>query len=199
MADINLFRGGPVSPASIGGGCNCGPFPGVYPAPNRVATHMRDQRFTLAAQLSPSTEANIECVLCGLASTAALQTANVIDKKIALIRVPPRHLLTAINMILTPGTGAGANFDVFAQRVNQQTGVVGAAVTLPAAAAGNVMTAALDELYVVDAANGGAWSGADVIEIGVEFNAGPTVGTVCTWTGSITLVAKVDGFDFGSN
>lgn len=199
MADINLFRGGSTPLASIGGGCNCGPFPSTYPAPNRVATHMRDQHFTLAAQLSPSTEANVECVLCGLASTTTLQTANIIDKRIGLLRVPPRHLLTHINMVLVPGNGAGANFDVYAQRVNQTTGAVISQVTLPVAAAGNLMTAALDEMYAVNAAGAGEWSGADVIEIGVEFNAGPTVGTVCTWTGSITLVAKVDGFDYGSN
>lgn len=210
MADINLFRGGSGPDSSIGGACNCGPFPSTYPAPARVANHLRDQRFTMAAMLNPDKEANILCVMCSLADTAINQAANVIDKKIGLLRVPPKHMLEAIRMVLDPGNGTGATFSVYAQRVNPTTGVAGAAVTLPAAAAGNTLAAALDEVYTVatQALSGnaetielapGVWSGDDVIEIGVTFTAGPTTGTLCSWTGSITLVAKVDGFDYGSN
>lgn len=207
---INLFRGGYMPAASVGADCNCGPFPSQYPVGDRVAAHMRDQRFTLAASLNPTAHPNVHCVLCDLASTPSDQTANVLNENIALLVVPPKHLLTAIRMVLDPGNGAGATFTVYARRVNQTTGVAGSAVTLPADATGNTLAAARDEVYfpVTVAASGdaetlsipgGVWSGDDAIEIGVVFTAAPTAGTLCTWTGSINLIAKVDGFDYGSN
>ena len=215
MADINLFRGGSTPLASLGAECNCGPYPSTYPAPNRVAVHMRDQRFTVAASLAPAIDPNMECILCANAGTTEEQTANIIDKKMGLIRVPVKHLLSAIRMVLDPGNGAGASFDVYVDRVNPVTGAVVSAVTMPAAAAGNTLAAARDELYLIPstvsvAASGnaetlavpssaGVWSGDDVLEIGVKFTAGPTTGTLCTWDGRIDLVAKVDGFDYGKN
>ncbi len=199
MSDINLFRGGSTPMASLGGDCNCGPYPSTYPAPARVAVHMRDQRFTVAAELDPDTNPNIQCVLCDLAPTTLAQTAAVIDRKIGLLRVPAQHLLTAIRMVLRPGNGAGATFSVYADRVNPTTGAVVSSLTLPGAAAGNTLAAALDEMYPISPTTGGEWTGADVIEVGVIFTAGPTTGTLCNWTGSVALIAKVDGFDYGHN
>jgi hypothetical protein len=193
---INLFRGGYTPAGSIGADCNCGPFPSQYPVGNRVAAHMRDQRFTLAASLNPTLHDNVRCVLCDLAGTTEAQTANVLNENIALMVIPPKHLFTGLRMVLDPGNGAGAAFTVYARRVNQATGVAGAAVTLPAEAEGNTLAAARDEFYALTTA---AWSGDDAIEVGVVFTAAPTAGTLCTWTGSITLVAKVDGFDYGNN
>jgi hypothetical protein len=215
MAAINLFRGGSTPLAGMGADCACGPFPSTYPAPARVANHLRDQRFTMAAQLDPEVNPNIQCVLCDLAPDGTAQTANVINQKIGLLRVPAKHLLQAVRMILDPGNGVGATFTVYADRVNPTTGAVVSGITLPTEATGNTLAAARDEVYFLPTSTavaasgnaetlaiptaGGIWTDNDVVELGVIFTAGPTTGTLCSWTGSITLVAKVDGFDYGAN
>lgn len=210
MADINLFRGGSTPLAGLGADCACGPYPSTYPVPNRVANHMREQVFTLAASLDPSQNVNIQCVLCSAGNTGE----DILNRKIGLMRIPPNHLASALRMVMKPGNGDGAAFTVYADLVDPVTGVVSSALTLPAGAAGNLMDGELNEFYplgtspvvlsgaaeTVQVPNvRGFWSGNLAIEIGVTFTDIPTEVDLCNWTGSITLVAKVEGFDFGAN
>jgi hypothetical protein len=200
MSDLNMFRGGSTPLAGLGADCACGPFPSTYPAPSRTAVHHPGQLFKLPGALNPAENDSVRCVLCAKAGTVADQTANIIGKKIGLIRVPPRHLLTHLYLKVVAANGAGLGFDVYIDRVNQETGALVAALGGPAPLTGQVVAAADFEAFApVESPTQGLWSATDVVEIGVIVTAGPTAGTLCGWNGKIDLLANVQGFDYGRN
>jgi hypothetical protein len=198
MGAINLFQGGSANGTSSD--CGCGPYPSTYPAATKVAVHYKPQHFTLADQFNPGQNRNQRCLMEKLAGTAALQTAQVIGQKMALLRIPAKHLVTHLRHAAVPGSfGAGITYDAYADLVNPETGAVVSSVSLPAALAGNSLAAAIDEFIALAPANGGLYTGDSALEIGVTFLTGPTSGTLAGFDGVIGLVAKVDGFDFGRN
>jgi hypothetical protein len=207
MADINLFQGG--QGRAITSDCGCGPFPTQYPSPNRVAVHYKAQRFTLSDTLNPKVNTNKRCILCTNAPDAATQATNLIGKKIGILRIPPRHLTSALYLVADAGSnGAGLTFEVYCDVVNATTGAVIGPMGLPANLVGphapvpGTGTGVEQFATVSPASDGWFTDSTSVLEVGVIVKTAPTpsasLATMCQWDGHIDLIAKVDAFDYGN-
>ena len=213
MADLNLMDGGlgrDVTSAN-----NAGPYPTIYPAPTRVASHHKPQVFTVDKRFGPFRELsgnplypavnhNQAYAVRATAPDLTTQTSALIGKKIGLQRIPARHLVTSMFVHAHGGTyGAGMTFDVFIDEVDSSTGALISSKTLPAALLGVVMGSAAvptEAWAALSPTTGGLFTGSSTYEIGIKVltvpaASGSWTGLVADLDGHINLLAKVEGFD----
>lgn len=202
VADFNLFQGG-RGPA-ISSDCGCGNLPAQYPCPQRVAVHYKAQVFTLSDQFNLRVNSNKRCVICDAAETVAKQTANLTNKKVGILRVPPRHKVEDIRIVADAGVnGAGFQFQPYIDKVDPTTGAVLSSVTLPPGIAGpfTLTSGTLVDVFA-ELTAGSRYTGADAWEIGFKMLAFPSpaanITTMCQFDGHVDFVAKVQGYDYGN-
>ncbi len=202
MADFNLFQGG--SGRAISSDCGCGPFPSTYPSPARVAVHYKPQVFTLSDQFNLKVNTNKRCVICDAAETVAEQAANLTNKTVGILRIPPRHKVEDIRIVADAGTnGAGFQFQMYINAVDPVTGALVSTVTAPAAVAGAItLSAGVPVDLFTELPLNGRYTGATAWEIGITLKAFPSpsanITTMCQFDGHVDLVAKVHGYDYGN-